>query len=194
MRSAFILIPGVQMSATTYSLSAIFEGWDGYQTSLVHAVAPLTRAQLEWRPAPGLRSTGELVGHIALGRIDWFVRMGAPGSLALADQAAAVSQENGAILPELMGDAPALVGWLEKSWAMIAATLSAWTTADLFKTYPHEYLGKVYSVSYQWTIWRILTHDVQHGGELALMLGLQGLPAVELGDLGGHLTEPPVIG
>jgi hypothetical protein len=47
-------------------------------------------------------------------------------------------------------------------------------------------------VSRQWTIWRILTHDVHHGGQLALMLGTQGIPVFELGDLFGHITLPPL--
>ena len=38
------------------------------------------------------------------------------------------------------------------------------------------------------------THDVHHGGELALMLGMQGLAIPELGDLFGHITMPPLVG
>ena len=75
------------MKASDDSLAAIFEGWDGYQISLLRVIQPLTRSQLAWRPGEKLRSTGEI----------------------------------------------------------------------------------------------------------ALMLGMQGLPAPDLGDLGGHLTEPPVI-
>jgi uncharacterized damage-inducible protein DinB len=175
------------------SLAAIFEGWDGYQTSLLHAIQPLTRAQLEWRPGEKLRSIGETAGHIALGRIDWFSRMGAPGSSALAQQANAVRDRYSNMDPALAGDSAALVDWLGRSWSMVAATLREWRVSDLSKTFAHEYWGKTYAVSYQWVIWRILTHDVQHGGEISLMLGLQGLSAPELGDLGGHLTEPPVI-
>jgi hypothetical protein len=31
----------------------------------------------------------------------------------------------------------------------------------------------MYLVSRQWTLWRILSHDLHHGGQLALLLGLQ---------------------
>ena len=61
------------------SLAEIFDGWNGYQASLVHAVEPLTAAQLAWRPAADRRSVGELVRHLALGRVTWFARMGGPG-------------------------------------------------------------------------------------------------------------------
>jgi hypothetical protein len=47
-------------------------------------------------------------------------------------------------------------------------------------------------VSRQWTIWRIMAHDIHHGGELVLMLGMQGIDNFELGDLGGHIIEPPL--
>src|SRR5881394_3799852 len=63
------------MTLRSDSLAHVFEGWDGYQTSLVHAIEPLTAAQLEWRAAPGRRSVGELVRHISFGRITWFARM-----------------------------------------------------------------------------------------------------------------------
>ena len=62
-----------------HKLAQVLEGWDGYQTSLLHATAPLTNEQLSWRPAPGRRSLGELARHISMGRITWLCRMGAPG-------------------------------------------------------------------------------------------------------------------
>ena len=41
-------------------------------------------------------------------------------------------------------------------------------------------------------LWRILAHDIHHGGELALMLGAQGVEIFELGGLGGHINSPPL--
>src|SRR5882724_5091139 len=65
-------------------LSDIFSGWSGYQLSLAHAIAPLDSGQLTWKPSPAVRSIGELARHIAMGRINWFVRMNAPRSAELA--------------------------------------------------------------------------------------------------------------
>jgi hypothetical protein len=50
----------------------------------------------------------------------------------------------------------------------------------------------MYAVSRQWVIWRITSHDLHHGGELAILLGLQGIDIPDLGDQGGHLTELPL--
>ena len=64
-------------------LADVLDGWNGYQTSLVNAISPLTREQLIWKPAPNLRSVGDLARHISLGRVTWFSRMEAPGSADL---------------------------------------------------------------------------------------------------------------
>ncbi len=175
------------MSDNSVPLSKVFDGWEGYNTSLMHAIQPLTLEQLTWRPAATLRSVGELAGHIALGRVFWFARMPAPGSLELMKKAEQVGDESA-----IAGDKAAILLWMSESWQMIADTLNQWTVQDLWHTYRQESSGKAYQVSYQWTIWRILTHDVHHGGELSLMLGMQGLSVPELGDQGGHVVRPPL--
>jgi uncharacterized damage-inducible protein DinB len=176
----------------------VYEGWDGYQRSILQAVTPLSREQLAWRPADHLRSAGELIRHIALGRIDWFLRMEAPGSRELAGQIDAWEEdphgnryaiEDAIVDPEQVTE---LARWLEASWQMIHQTLKTWTVDDLKKTYLHTWRGNTYVVSRQWTIWRIMAHDIHHGGELVLMLGMQGIENFELGDLGGHIIEPPL--
>jgi uncharacterized damage-inducible protein DinB len=175
------------MAYEAHSLMTVYDGWDSYQASLVHAITPLTPEQLRYRPASHLRTVGELASHIGLGRIGWFERMDAPGSAALARQAAALASEE-----SIADDAAGIVTWLEASWQMIDQTLRSWTIADLARTYRHTYYGKTYAISRQWTIWRIMAHDLHHGGELAVMLGMQGIAVPELGDLGGHLNEPPL--
>ena len=175
------------MSTHAPSLMTVYEGWDGYQISLVRAIAPLSREQLAYRPAPHLRSVGEIASHISLGRLGWFHRMHAPGSDELASQAEAWEPEEA-----IAENATELTRRLEATWQMIENTLTRWTVADLAQTYLHSYQGKTYAISHQWTIWRIMIHDIHHGGELAVMLGTQGIALPDLGDSGGHLTEPPL--
>lgn len=186
-------------------LADVYRGWDGYQVALLRAVRDLTPEQMTLRPAPSLRSAGEIVGHIAFGRLDWFHRMGAPGSGELARRIAPWEGEKadtehpealvrwlravGEYETSLAQRPDALVEWLEATWGMIARTLDTWTVADLATTFRHAYEGKTYAVSRQWVLWRILAHDLHHGGELALLLGLQGIAIPDLGDQGGHLTE-----
>ncbi len=185
------------MSSNALPLSTVFDGWNGYQRSLVSAVQPLTRDQLAFRPAPALRSTGEIVRHIALGRVTWFVRMGAPGSDGVERMIPAWetdSEGNRFVQEEALRidtDAGELVQWLEGTWQMINRTLLAWSVGDLMQSYEHLWNGQLWAVSHQWTLFRILAHDIHHGGELSLMLGLQGIEAFELGALGGHIVLPP---
>lgn len=184
------------MTKDKLSLANIYEGWDGQNTSLVHAIAPLTHDALLWRPSANLNSVGELARHISMARITWFTRMSAPGSATLADQIPSWEQDSDGNYDIAEGDidistqATELVHWLEVTWQMIETTLQTWDTSDLVKTYRHTWNGKVYAVSRQWTIWRILTHDVHHGGQISLMLGMQGIEAFELGDLFGHIIMP----
>jgi len=184
---------------------SIYKGWDSHQLALVRAVTPLTPEQLVWRPAPHLSSVGELISHIALARLWWFHKMGAPGAASLARQVApwtgdkantedvtelnrwadALEQQEAA----LVENSTELLRWLEASWQMIETTLTTWTVPDLRQTYRHIREGKMCVVSRQWTIWRILSHDLHHGGQLAILLGLQGINVPDLGERGGHLTE-----
>ncbi len=186
------------MTQTQPSLAGVYHGWSGHQTSLVRALAPLSPEQLRWRPAADLRSVGEVARHVSMGRITWFARMDAPGSAELAGRIDAWEEdadgerhvvESAMPIAESADD---LVHWLELTWQMIETTLETWDVSDLSKTYRHTWNGDVYAVSRQWTIWRILTHDVHHGGQLSLMLGIQGIEAFELGDLFGHITLPPL--
>lgn len=172
------------MEASPRSLSYVYEGWEGYHRSIVEAVRPLTAEQLAFRSTPDMRSVGELAWHIADGRVDWFRRLSAPGSEELAREI------------EARGDNPegteALVAWLDRTWKMVEATLAQWTVDDLTATYRQPYQGVTYAVSRQWTIWRIMAHDIHHGGQLSELLAMQGIFPMELTYLGGHLTEPPV--
>jgi len=40
----------------------------------VHAIEPLCGEQLEWKPSEQVRSIGEIARHIAMERINWFLR------------------------------------------------------------------------------------------------------------------------
>jgi uncharacterized damage-inducible protein DinB len=180
------------------SLMSVFEGWNGYQTSLVNAIAPLSPAQLACRPSPATNSVGETARHISLGRLTWFMRMGVPGCEQLVSRIEGwVTDPDGNLnIVEsslaITDQAAELVQWLEATWEMVENILKGWDVSDLARTYLHKWNGQVYAVSRQWTIWRVLSHDIHHGGELSLMLGLQGIQAFELSDLFGHIILPPL--
>jgi len=175
------------MESEALTLWTVFDGWQGHQTSLVKAVEPLTRESLSYKPAPELRTVGEIVNHIAGGRVDWLTRI---GEVDLKQVRQIESWNDGDGVNE---DATRLVRRLAISWQLVEDKLRQWTVADLSKVYPLPYQGKTYAVSRQWVLWRIMAHDLHHGGEIALMLGEQGIAIPELGQEGGHITTPPLM-
>ncbi len=186
------------MSGNATSLLTVYDGWAGHQQALLSAVIALTPEQLAWRGGEHLRSAGELIGHIATGRISWIHDV-------LGVESEAVDQwvdtccdtSRGSFSHRLKAgvdlDAARLVAGLEATWSMIEGALSGWTVEDLSRTFHHHFQDKTYVVPYQWVLWRIMAHDIHHGGELAFALGMQGIAIEELGDQGGHLVTPKVV-
>ncbi|HLK57340.1 MAG TPA: DinB family protein [Chthonomonadaceae bacterium] len=180
------------MNADASSLMSVYSGWDGYQISLVNAITPLSREQLVYRPTQLERSVGDIAAHIAFGRIDWFHRMGAQGSAELVEQAAPFWRPWGPVDSAVGESADEIVRWLNASWQMIENTLTQWTIDDLTKTFLQPYGGKTYAIPRQWVIWRIMAHDIHHGGQLSILLAEQGIELPELRDQGGHIVEVPL--
>jgi len=179
-------------------LAQIFDGWNGYQESLCRAVAPLTKEQLAFKAGEGMRSMGHLIRHIALGRITWLARIepiGIDETLAGVPRWFTDGDGNRHVDEERVSweDVRGLADWLAVSWRPINDSLNAWTVDDLLQSYPYRFRGTNYLISRQWVLWRMLSHDIHHGGQLALQLALQGIPAFELRALGGHITEPPLL-
>jgi uncharacterized damage-inducible protein DinB len=168
------------MPAETLALSTCYRGWESYQVSLTRTVARLTPEQLAWKPTPEHRSGGELVHHIIEGRVSWIDHFLGEGSTQVVVHP---------LTPAGHESAAELVRGLQASWQTIAHALAGWSTADLAHTYPITYKEKHYLLTRQWVIWHVLSHDMHHGGELTLMLGMQGIAVPELGDEGGHLAE-----
>lgn len=73
-----------------------------------------------------------------------------------------------------------LVRALDETWAFIETRLQRWTPADCAQTFPDEWNGQVYQVSRSWVIYHVLEHDLHHGGEASLILGMNGLRTLDL--------------
>ena len=128
-----------------------------------------------------------LARHISEGRFNWFQRIFGVSSPELATLIATWRSKHA-----IEEQSTELVKGLEATWQMVEDALRRWTVADLEQTYPLSYQGKNYALPRQWILWRIMAHDLHHGGELAFTLGLQNIAIPELGDEGGHITEPPL--
>jgi uncharacterized damage-inducible protein DinB len=159
---------------TQSTLEVIYENWRGYQEKLRDCIAPLTNEQLMLQPAAHLWPLGQIVQHIVSVRAGWF-----SGTLQDEDEAMSAYMAWG------QRDSPErspaeLAGGLEQTWSFIEARLQRWTPDDCAQTFPDEWDGQVYEVSRSWVIYHVMEHDLYHGGEVSLLLGMHGLRSLEL--------------
>lgn len=151
------------------TLEVIYESWRGYQEKLRDCIAPLTNEQLRLQPAAHMWPLGQIIQHIISVRAGWF-----SGTLQEQDEGMNAYMAWG------QRDSPArsageLARGLDETWAFIEARLQRWTPADCAMTFPDEYEGEVWEVSRSWVIYHVLEHDLHHGGEVSLILGMNGL-------------------
>src|SRR5260370_18926925 len=103
------------MAEQPISLLPIYKGWDTYQELLIKAIEPLSLDQLSLRPAPQLRSIGELATHIIGARAGWLyytLEKGDEHLVSLASQPARSAAE--------------LVTGLEATWQVIQESWTHW--------------------------------------------------------------------
>jgi len=166
------------MSTAAPSLGEIYPGWGDYHAKIVGAVAPLDAEQLGLSAAPGLWPVRMLVSHIVSARKWWFHDW-------MGDGGTEWDQYEGWDDLEDMGTrkAPVLVRALEESWSLMSPSLSRWTTADLeakFTRPTPNAAGERPVRSRGWIVWHVAEHDVHHGGEISLTLGMHGVRGLNL--------------
>ncbi len=160
------------MPEENFTLSTFYTSWKAYQDHIAEALAPLTAEQLTLRAAPGLRSIGENAAHIIGCRVGWFTDT--LGEDRGADTLMSANWDD--------PDAPAptaavLVQALDRTWRFMADCLPRWSPADMQQTFPDDWDGEQVELSRAWIVWHVLEHDLHHGGEISLTLGMHGLDA-----------------
>jgi uncharacterized damage-inducible protein DinB len=162
------------MTEQQTSLITFYKGWDAYQQHLIKAIAPLSNEQLTLRAAPHLRSIGEIATHIIGARTRWFHNLMGEGG----EDIASLTRWDREGMP--VRTAAELVEALNTSWQLVESCLTRWQVADLEQTYTGSYGDEPYTLTRQWVIWHLIEHDLHHGGELSLTLGVYGLEAPDL--------------
>jgi uncharacterized damage-inducible protein DinB len=169
------------MNDSTTSLMPFYKGWARYQKSLVEMIAPLTAEQLALPAGSHEWTIGEVLQHMAGDRIWWYQTWMGEGSPELAyiahwDPADPIEQ------PAL--SAAELVAGFNATWEMIVAALNRWTPSDLEQVFtPPQEMSEAErqatgNTTRQWIIWHVLEHEIHHGGEVSLALGMHGLPGI----------------
>ena len=162
------------MPPTQSIVDMIYANWQVYQQKLRDCIAPLTDEQLLLQPAPHMWPLEQIVQHIISVRAGWF-----SGTLQDDDEFMNAYMSWG------QRDSPdrsavELVRGLDETWAFIEARLQRWTPGDCARTFPDEWDGQKYEVSRSWVIYHVMEHDLHHGGEVSLILGMNGLRGLDL--------------
>jgi uncharacterized damage-inducible protein DinB len=160
------------MAEENFTLTTFYTQWKAYQDHIKESIAPLTAEQLALRAAPGLRSIGENAAHIVGCRAGWF-------TFTLGEDAdAEVKKSTDWDQPGAPARSAAeLAEGLDRTWRLMAGCLARWSPADMQQTFPDDWDGQQVYLSRAWIVWHVLEHDLHHGGEISLMLGMHGLPA-----------------
>lgn len=156
----------------TFTLATFFENWKRYQDHIKTSVAPLTAEQLQLRAAPDLRSVGENVVHIIGCRAGWFTYVlkedGGP------DVKATTTWDEPGAAPSTGAELAQALDW---TFAFMMACIAKWSDDDMRQTFEDEQDGKIVQLSRAWIVWHVLEHDLHHGGEVSMTLGMHGIPA-----------------
>lgn len=155
-------------------LDIFYQGWREYQQKLGQAIAPLSEADLARQAAPNLRPIGRIALHIVGARVRWLRGIG-EGSEDV-DPLGRWDRSDAPMRP-----AVELVSGLERSARLVYDSVAHWTPEFMSApTLEEEEDGQVWRYSRAWVIWRLIEHDLHHGGEISLTLGMFGLKAPDL--------------
>lgn len=156
------------------TFSVFYQGWHHYQTLLVKAIAPLSPEQLALRAAPHLRSIGEIVTHMIRVRASWFVFDLHEGG---EEMESFITWDRPGMPTR---SAAELVAGLETTWQLAQAVLESWTPDKWEQQLKGEPGDDPETYTSGWVIWHLIEHDLHHGGEAAITLGMHGLTAPDL--------------
>ena len=163
------------MSEVQSTLAVFYKGWNDYQSALLKVLAPLTDEQLMLRVAPNERTIGEMATHIIGARAGWFYELMGEGGELFADMR--TWDEPGT---PARSSAAELISGLETSWRIMHEAMARWTPAEWEHIYKGERNGESYEIPRKWVIWHLIEHDLHHGGEISLTLGMHGLVAPDI--------------
>ena len=161
--------------ADSPTLSPFYRGWGRHQRTLSGALVGLTAEQLAVR-ADRYRAIWRIAVHIAGNEVYYFHTIMGEGDDSLLEF---VAWDEGGVDDVPPRSGTELERALTTTWALISGCLDRWTPAmldDMFDLPRAD--GSSVPVSRQWIIFRVLRHDIHHGGEISLTLGGQGLPGL----------------
>jgi len=162
------------------SIRHFYSDWTQYRWRLVEGVRGLSDEQLAISAGPGHAPIWALAAHCAGVRTYWLCGvLGEPGAetTPFPDPWADFGWEDDLEHPR---SADEIVNALETTGAIIERILDTWTQDDLEVEFERAY-GDIRQMHTRRSILlRLLSHDAFHCGEISQLLGVNGLPAIDL--------------
>jgi len=155
-------------------LTTLFEGWRIYQETVIEALRPLNEEQLELRADPKLRSVREIASHIVGARARWFYLLMGEGGEAF--KAMGKWDRRG----ENIRNSEELISGLERTWQGMQEAMDSWSAEEWQQSFPGEDDSEPEVITLHWVIWHLIEHDLHHGGEISLTLGVHGISALDI--------------
>jgi uncharacterized damage-inducible protein DinB len=160
------------MNEPQSAMSTIYSGWETHQSRIIAAISPLSAEQLALRVSPTHRTLEEIVTHVIGARSRWFMMDEGDSPF----KAFARWDRDG--MP--VRSTAELVNGLETTWQEMQAAIARWTPAEWQQTFPGEPPEEPAEITRMWVIWHLIEHDLHHGGEISLVLGMNGLAAPDI--------------
>ena len=168
----------MDMHPTT--VRSLYADWTQYRARLTGGVRHLTDAQLAISAGRGHAPIWALAAHCAGVRVYWLCGvLGEPGAdgTPFPDPWAELGWEDDLEHPR---SADELVQAFESTDAVIEHVLDTWTPSDLDVTFERHHRDAVQIHTRRSVLLRLLSHDAFHAGEISQLLGVHGLPAIDL--------------
>jgi uncharacterized damage-inducible protein DinB len=167
------------------NIAPYFAGWRQLNDRIAETVGSLSVEELAWTPAPDMWPIWALAGHLAGGRVYWLCHIlkepGAQGT-PFTDPSGFGWEDD----PAHPRGPEELVHTLRSTWAVVDACLHRWTPEMLLDEFRRERNGRVQIHTRQSILFRLLTHDASHAGEISQTLGSHGRGEI---DLWSHLSR-----
>ncbi len=152
--------------------------WRQYNARLVEKVRSLSDEQLKLRARPDYWPIWAIVGHTAGMRVYWLCGVfKESGAETTPFNTSGYGWEDDESTPRGSGE---LVTALESTWKIVERCLERWTPAMLGDEFTREIGGKTQQHTRQSVLMRMITHEAYHNGEISLILGMHGLPEIDV--------------
>jgi hypothetical protein len=167
------------MPTSDASIRHLYPDWSQYRARLTDGVRGLTADQLAIRAGPDHAPIWALAAHCAGMRVYWLCGvLGEPGAetTPFADASGYGWEDD----PDHPRSAAELVVALESTSALIDRCLDTWTV-DMLDVGFERWRNDVRQVHTRRSVlMRSVSHDAFHSGEISQLLGVHGLPEIDL--------------